>query len=101
MNVFLKAKKYYPIYLDFHRKRWTRRFHLIGELFTILYLFYCIFNSYWLATLFTPFIIYIFAWPSHWIIERNKPATFKTNPLITKICDLMMCYHILIGKIKF
>ena len=101
MEFLQKVNNYYTVYLDFHKKRWTRRFHFLGEIATIAYIIYCLMNYYWLLLVFSPIIIYVFAWPSHYFIEYNKPATLKTNLLISKICNARMCYEMLIGKIKF
>jgi hypothetical protein len=48
----------------------------------------------------TPTVVYLFAWPAHRFLEKNKPATWTVNPLITKACDWIMMYDMLRGKIK-
>ena len=53
----------------------------------------------WLLLIFTPFVIYPFAWSGHYFFEKNEPAAFS-SPLRAKISDWMMFRDILLGKIK-
>ena len=46
------------------------------------------------------FIVYPFAWSGHFFFEKNKPAAFK-HPIKAKICDWLMLFDIIRGKIKF
>lgn len=100
-----EIKNYYPEYLKAHTKPWTRRWHAVGNLVTIAYLILVIhlvfLVSFWYipTLLFTPFVIYFFAWPSHKYIEHNQAATFTQNPLITKACDQLMMWDMLRGKL--
>jgi hypothetical protein len=50
--------------------------------------------------LLVPFIVYPFAWSGHFFFEKNKPAAFK-HPVKAKICDWIMLFDIIRGKIKF
>ena len=88
---------YYQVYLSFHQKRGTRIAHACGNIATVLYIVWCLYNCLW-ALLLSPFVIYIFAWPSHWWIEKNKPAAFK-NPIKAKISDWRMMFDMFRGKI--
>lgn len=99
--------EYYPKYLQAHQNPWNRRLHIVGNFATILYamlVMFATFNvSFWFAPglLATPAIVYIFAWPAHRLIEKNKPATWYVNPLVTKACDWLMIKDIFTGKIPF
>jgi len=90
--------KYYARYLTFHTKKGTRILHCIGNVATVLYIVYCLYNCLW-ALVLAPFIIYLFAWPSHWWIEGNRPAAFK-NPILAKISDWRMMFDMIRGKLK-
>jgi len=93
-------KEYYQYYLTLHKNRWNRRLHVVGQFVTVLYFCVCIANSYWLALLATPFVVYPFAWSGHAFFEKNKPAAWS-RPLWAKACDWVMIKDILIGKIKW
>ncbi len=66
---------------------------------TILFVIGCIKTGLWWALIFTPFIVYPFAWSGHYFFEKNKPAAFK-RPLWAKACDWIMLKDILTGKLK-
>jgi hypothetical protein len=42
---------------------------------------------------------YAFAWFSHFVIEKNKPATFK-YPLWSFISDYKMVFYMLTGRMN-
>lgn len=95
---------YYKYYLTLHQKKETKIFHIIGNILTVIYfcisLFFSIKNiSFIPLILFTPFIVYPFAWYSHLAIEKNKPAAWS-RPIWAKMCDWRMIYEVLTGKIN-
>ena len=49
--------------------------------------------------LFTPLVVYPFAWSGHYFFEKNKPAAFK-NPLWAKACDWIMFKDWILGKVE-
>lgn len=90
---------YYQKYLTFHKKLGTKILHAVGNVATlgfIISIFAYNMSLWWL--IFSPFIIYFFAWPSHWWIEKNKPAAFK-NPIYAKIADWRMMVDLIRGKV--
>lgn len=99
MRRFMSFEDYYKKYLTYHTKFWTKMLHVLGNLATVFFVF-CVFwfdlSLFYLLV--TPFIIYIFAWPSHWWIEGNKPAAFK-NPIMAKRADWKMMFDMLRGKL--
>jgi hypothetical protein len=91
--------EYYKKYLTYHTKLGTRLLHVIGNLATVAYIgsiFFYGLSLWWL--LLSPFVIYVFAWPSHWWIEGNKPAAFK-NPIKAKMADWKMMFDMMKGTI--
>ena len=96
--------EYYEYYLSLHQNRTCRRLHVAGQVSTILYLILIIVLTIkfsWLflgLLLFSPFVVYPFAWSGHFFFEHNEPAAF-TNPLWAKLCDWRMLYDILRGRI--
>lgn len=88
---------YYKKYLTFHTKPATRWLHVLGNIATVYYVYLCITQCLWGLPL-TPFVIYLFAWPSHWWIEKNKPAAFR-NPIMAKMADWRMMFDMFRGKL--
>ena len=91
--------EYYEYYLTLHQNNWCRRLHVIGQLFTVAFIIFSIKTSFWLL-IFSPFVVYTFAWSGHYFFEKNKPAAFS-NPLWAKICDWIMLKDIITGKIEW
>jgi len=92
-------REYYKYYLTLHTNKWTRRMHVLGQLTTIGYVVAAFYLQIWLLLLFTPFIVYPFAWTGHYVFEKNKPAAFK-NPLWAKVCDWIMLKDWILGRIE-
>ena len=96
--------EYYQYYLTLHQKKATKIFHIIGNFVTVIYIMIIVnlsfFNNYFaIGLLLSPFIVYPFAWYSHFFIEKNKPAAWS-KPVWAKLCDWRMIYEVFTGKIK-
>jgi hypothetical protein len=97
--------EYYPKYLLAHRNPINKLLHVFGNFLTVayvIYIMYLMMISIWFTPLLllTPFIVYVGAWPGHFKYEKNEPATFKVNPIITKMCDWIMIYELFTKKLK-
>jgi hypothetical protein len=95
----MKFREYYEYYLGLHQNKWCKRLHVLGQLATIIFVFWVVYSENWLWLLLAPFVVYPFAWSGHFFFEKNKPAAFS-NPILAKACDWVMLYDILRGKIK-
>lgn len=89
--------RFWPAYVAEHRSRLNRRVHLAG---TLGYLALLIFlgatrHGAWAWTV--PVLAYGFAWTGHFLIEKNRPATFK-HPLLSLIGDHKMALLMLTGR---
>ncbi len=97
--------EYYPKYLLVHKNPINKLLHILGNLLTIFFIasegFLMMKISLWFAPflVLTPFVVYLCAWPGHRIFEKNKPATWNTNPLLTKFCDWIMVKDLLLRNI--
>jgi hypothetical protein len=90
--------EFWPYYLSEHLSPVNRWLHVVGSLGGLV----------WLAAaayLQQPWFIlagvlngYAFAWIGHFVIEKNRPATFK-YPLKSFLCDWIMIANILTGRI--
>lgn len=91
---------YHYIYLPVHTQFMTRLCHLIGNLATVAWVVAVLATSmslWWL--LLTPFVVYPFAIPSHYLFEKMPPALFSGSPLKAKYSDVRMCYEWVTGKL--
>ena len=94
---FNSFNEFYPFYLSEHAKKTTKIFHAAGSLIVLAILIYCIITKDWEKLYLTPIFGYGFAWFSHLVFEKNKPATFK-YPLYSLMGDFRMFFEILRGK---
>lgn len=92
--------EFYPFYLTEHKSPTNRLLHFIGSLSALIQLCLALFFR-------EPFFIitaivsgYAFAWVGHFIIEKNRPATF-TYPFYSFMGDWKMFYELLLRKRKF
>lgn len=92
-------EEYYRDYLKLHQHPKCRLLHFIGVLATLIYIFASIYTGYYMGLIFSPFVVYPFAWSGHYLFEKNEPAAFK-SPIKAKIADLMMFRDILLGRLK-
>jgi len=93
-------KEFYRFYLTEHSKTGTRVLHFIGTLMVFFVIGYVISSGKERFLWYVPIFGYGFAWLSHAIIEKNKPATFK-YPIWSLISDFKLFFELLIGKQKF
>ena len=101
----MNLDEYYKHYSKLHKNKNCRRMHVLGQFVTISFVIavliagYVYDNKYIILLLLSPFVVYPFAWFGHYFFEKNKPAAFS-DPIKAKICDWIMLYDILRGKIK-
>jgi hypothetical protein len=93
-------KEYYKYYLTLHQNKTCRRLHVLGQLATVLFAVYVIYNWHWYLIPVIPFVIYPFAWSGHFFFEKNEPAAFS-RPLWAKACDWIMLKDILTRKLEW
>jgi hypothetical protein len=100
MQRYASFAEFYPFYLSEHANRTTRRLHFLGSSLGLFCLLELLFTGtiWWLAA--GLICGYGFAWYSHLVFEKNKPATFR-QPLYSFMGDWVMFWQILSGKIPF
>jgi len=96
---FQSYAEFWPFYLSQHDRRATRRLHLFGTALGIVILIAAIveFEPRWLILALVAG--YGFAWLSHALVERNRPATF-TYPLWSLRGDLHMLWLWVTGRLE-
>jgi len=92
-------EEFWPYYMSQHRKRGTRLVHFIGTSFALFFLCEYFVTSDWRLLPVGFVSVYGPAFLSHYIIEKNRPATFE-HPFLSIGGDLKMFFLMLIGKIK-
>lgn len=91
--------EFWDFYVAEHRQPLTRLFHFIGTSLGLVLLFWIVQNGNWIYLPLCFAIGYAFAWFSHFVIEKNKPATFK-YPFWSFISDYKMMFYMLTGKMN-
>lgn len=99
MREYQSFNAFWPHYLREHAKPLTRAFHYFGTSASILVLALAIAYGQWILLLAALICGYAFAWISHGLVEKNKPATF-TYPLWSLTADFKMLYCFVTGKIS-
>lgn len=99
MQEYKTLKEFWPFYLSEHSHPVNRALHFIGTTGVFVLLGLSIYlGNYWLL-LAMPLCGYGFAWFGHFIIEKNRPATFK-YPLKSFVSDFIMYFYIWTGQIN-
>lgn len=96
----MKLKEYYEKeYLPLHKNTTNRRLHVLGQLFTLAFIGFCLGSGYLWLLLVAPLVVYPFAWSGHFLFEKNRPAAW-TNPLYAKASDWLMFKDMFLGKLE-
>ena len=91
-------EEFWPHYLAEHSRPATRWFHLAGTLVWLALLAAALATRNWWLLVVIPFAAYGLAWFSHFLIERNKPATFQ-HPWWSLRADHRMAFLMLTGRL--
>lgn len=92
-------KEFWPFYLQEHSLAKNRKLHFVGTLLVHFILVYCLFTQQWPLLWLLPLVGYGFAWAGHYLVEKNRPATFK-HPLWSLLGDFKMFYLMLFRKLN-
>lgn len=90
-------EEFWPHYLGEHRHPVNRALHFTGTSLVYVIAAVAIARSPWLLLL-APVVGYGFAWVGHFVVERNRPATF-TYPLWSLRGDFRMHARMLTGRL--
>ncbi|MBC7714681.1 MAG: DUF962 domain-containing protein [Rhizobacter sp.] len=90
-------KEFWPYYLNEHSNQTNRRLHFVGTFIVHLIVIFIIVTARWKMLWIVPLVGYTFAWVGHFIVEQNRPATFK-HPVWSLMGDFKMFYMMLFRK---
>ena len=93
---FSSFAEFWPFYVTEHSKHLTRILHFIGTVLVFLLLILAAFYSKYLLIA-VPVAGYGFAWTAHFLVEKNRPATFR-YPVWSLIGDFKMFFLMCTGK---
>ncbi len=82
-------EEFWPFYVNEHRKPLTRWLHFVGTTTIFFWLLMAIIRrdpKFLALSVISP---YAYAWLSHFLVEKNRPATFK-YPFKSLISDFIM-----------
>lgn len=96
---FRSFSEFWPFYVAEHSKPGTRLLHLIGTLLaTSTMIYFVVAGRWWLFPLgLIPG--YAFAWFAHFVVEKNKPASFQ-YPLWSFAADYKMVAMMIVGRMN-
>ena len=98
MERYRTFQDFWPFYLREHARPGTRALHYAGTSLVVLIAVAAVATGNWWLLVALPVAGYGFAWASHALIERNRPATF-THPLWSLRADFRMWWLWLTGGI--
>jgi hypothetical protein len=91
--------EFWDFYVQEHSKPATRLLHFIGTSLAIISLVWLIWRGMWYYFPVSLIVGYGFAWFAHFVIEKNKPATFK-YPFWSFISDYKMMWYMITGRMS-
>ena len=89
--------EFWDYYVQEHSKPMTRVLHFVGtSLGIVLLIWFVAIGRWYFFPLFFA-VGYAFSWFGHFVVEKNKPATFK-YPLWSFISDFKMMWYMITGR---
>lgn len=91
--------EFWDFYIHEHSKPLTRLLHFAGTSLGLLLLGWFIWSGRWYYFPLFFVVGYAFAWFAHFVIEKNRPATFK-YPFWSFISDFKMIWYMITGRMR-
>ena len=92
-------EEFFPFYLSEHSDPLNRAFHYAGTVSVLVLATYAVLSLQFWYLLVVPFVGYGPAWIGHFIIEKNRPATFQ-YPAWSLRGDFKMLGLFMTGRLK-
>ena len=91
--------EFWDFYVLEHSRPATRALHFVGTTLGLISLVWFIWRGTWYYFPISLIIGYAFAWFAHFVVEKNRPATFK-YPFWSFISDYKMMWYMLTGRMS-
>ncbi len=95
---FANFEEFWPYYLSEHANLLNRKLHFVGTTLVLLLVLATAVTRDPRLLLAAPLAGYGFAWVGHFVVEKNRPATFK-HPLWSLRGDFRMYGQMCQGKL--
>ena len=95
--MFVSYREFFPYYVAMHSKALTRRLHFAGTMTGLALSLIGLLTGRRRLLPALPLFGYGVAWPSHWLVEGNNPASFG-HPLWSLRGDAEMIVMMLRGR---
>jgi hypothetical protein len=96
---FQNFQEFWPYYVQQHSRSGTRLLHFAGTTFLFVFLFHAFLTHSILSLIAGVVSAYGCAWIGHFLIEKNRPATFRC-PLLSLMGDFKMYAFMLTGRMQ-
>jgi hypothetical protein len=90
-------REFWDFYVREHSRPATRGLHFVGTSLGLLLLGWLIWRGTWYYFPVCLAVGYAFAWFAHFVVEKNRPATFK-YPLWSFVSDYKMMWFMITGR---
>lgn len=91
-------REFWEFYLREHSKPLTRMLHFVGTSLGIVLLIWFVWRGHWYYIPLCFVCGYAFAWFAHFVVEKNRPATFQ-YPFWSFISDYKMMFYMATGRL--
>lgn len=90
---------FWDFYVQEHSKPLTRLLHFVGTTLGLISLVWFVWRGTWYYFPLSLVVGYAFAWFAHFVVEKNRPATFK-YPFWSFISDYKMMWYMITGRMS-
>jgi hypothetical protein len=92
-------KEFWDFYVSEHSLPLTRVLHFVGTTLGFTLLVWSIAAGRWYFFPIFFVVGYAFAWFAHFVVEKNKPASFR-YPFWSFVSDFQMMWYMTTGRMK-
>ncbi|MEP7212999.1 MAG: DUF962 domain-containing protein [Acidobacteriota bacterium] len=91
--------EFWDFYVSEHSLPLTRVLHFAGTSLGLILLAYFVYTARWYFFPLFFVVGYAFAWFAHFVVEKNKPASFR-YPAWSFVSDFRMMWYMATGRMR-